>query len=131
MTRLMPYEGVKSRAIGPLAHRCATGAWLLPLPLRVTMAPTGLWSCAGCSLFGRCERSILQDELRDLARAAHAGVREETRADPVSGQVEVGNARHLRTRSASVAATTGRGKHTDGLNVRQEDPFHQHIEAIG
>src|SRR5919112_3718986 len=64
--------------------------------------------------------TVLQHQLRRPLGAGHAGVDQEAlRADPVSGQVEVVQARHPWTRSTGEAAVCGSWERADSLDTRQ------------
>src|SRR5215217_7132686 len=64
--------------------------------------------------------TVLQHQFRRSMGAGHAGVDQEAlRAYPVSGQVEVVQARHPGTRSAGEAAFSGGWERADGLDTRQ------------
>src|SRR5918994_278846 len=64
--------------------------------------------------------TVLQHQLRRPLGTGHTGIEEEAlRADPVSGQVEVVQARHPGTRSTCEAAFSGGWERADSLNTRQ------------
>src|SRR5215207_10660099 len=93
-----------------------------------TAPPSTLLACrTGCHLSPR-EQAVFQHQLRCSLGAGHARVDEEAlRADPIPGQVEVGDPQHSGIRTSGEAAVLGSGERADGLDAQQVLAPDQHV----